>query len=203
MFPLPTWVRVCLGIRDQGKPMQNPQGRVWNHRERTACRLLFCSASFPLRPKLTCPGMALLNYLLNQSANMLVSVESHPEYDLAFEYDFFLGSVAGNPASLTPRDTANKPSCFESQRMNLDAAVVDDEDQREVIPVPPVFFFFSPPQATRNKQYSWKQVCVDHPGPVRKRLSCTAEPGTLWQTTAKALTQETDVCSGLRPFAGP
>ena len=86
--------------------------------------------------------MALLNYLLNQSANMLVSVVSRSEYDLAFEYDFFLGSVARNPASLTPRDTANKPSCFESQRMNLDAAVVDDEDQREVIPVPPVFFFF-------------------------------------------------------------
>ena len=139
LFPLPTWVRVCLGIRDQGKPMQNPQGRVWNHRERTACRLLFCSASFPLRPKLTCPGMALLNYLLNQSANMLVSVVSRSEYDLAFEYDFFLGSVAGNPASLTPRDTANKPSCFESQRVNLDAAVVYNEDQREVIPVPPVF----------------------------------------------------------------
>ena len=72
-------------------------------------------------------------------SHMLVSVESRPEYDLAFEYDFFLGSVTRNPTALTPRDTANKPSCFESQRVNLDAAVVYNEDQRDVIPVPPVF----------------------------------------------------------------
>ena len=57
-------------------------------------------------------------------------------YNLTLEFDLFPSTAVSTPASMTLRETSNKPFCFESNRKLL--AVVYNEDHTEVIPVPPV-----------------------------------------------------------------